>query len=103
MKRLPLIILLAGCSAGGEPYTPPPADFSVVDVTRDAVTIRSDADPDDPAIVAEAQRQCGLFGRSATYSSSHDSDEVDRMATALVGMTGAGHPIYVSDHIFVCR
>lgn len=102
MKRLVLLpLLLAACSS--DPGVTPTPDFSVVEATRDTVTIRSTADPDDPAIVAEAQRLCSSFGSSATYFSTHDSTEVNRMATALMGAAGSSHVSYVPDHLFLCR
>lgn len=107
MNRLALLIAaasLAGCASGtyveSEPVAP---EFSVVDASRDAVTIRSTADADDPFIVAEAQRVCGAFGSSAEYLDSHDSDEVNSLATALMGIAGSSRVSYIPDHLFLCR
>lgn len=86
MKRLALLLALAGCAPA-----PVATDFD-----EDSVTVQHMSATLTPEISAEAARLCAINGRKATYLGSHPGDSM----TPSANMTGID--IRATEHEFAC-
>lgn len=104
VKRLAIVCLALSVTAcTGVDTSDIPTEFTVVDFSSESVTISDPISADDPWMLAEAERLCGLNGKRAVFVAEREGKTLNRAATSIAsGLTGSSRPIYQTEYVFAC-